>query len=418
VKSKKLIVAVFAAVALLFSFGVAVEKASADTLLFPWVIKSTTVTTMLSVVNTAGGSTACTTRLHYQYWYKNTTANGKTESCSPEDFSRQTSQNDLVSFDAAGLINSGGALFNDNPGHNGNVTYIPNDFSMVDPPAPRRAFLLVDNNDSCFTDGKFDASLYGEALVIQLTQGAAWGYVAYNASRGFQSESDPVFFSDENDMQGEVLRSPRANDNEYNQTEWTPVVIYPLTTFKTKFFVTPANWVAGQRSSNANSRLQLCLDPEAVNNAGNADNLPTNPLCIHNGFYDNDEGEVSGGGPVNVVCTAAFDVDEDPAAGNTLLNLSQINYLKIFGGNAWAFVRSYHGSFNPFAPIDPSAGFKNTWRSDSIVGKLDYTEAATTIGNSSSIPGAINNFNWIRNSKSINHFDGDTVHGINFIELD
>lgn len=413
-KSKKLIVAVFAAVALLFSFGVAVEKASADSILFPWIIKSTTVTTMVSVVNTAETTSSCSgsPQLHYEYFFKNSTANGKTESCGVSSFSRDTSTLDLVSFDASGLISAGGALFNDNPGINGNVTYTPNNFSLLSAAAPRRSFLIVDNNfPNCF-DGMFRASLYGEALIIQLSQGAAWGYVAYNGSRGQQTPPTPLLYSDVNDMQGEVLRSPRANDSTVSDVEFTPVVIYPLTTFKTKFFVTPANWKIGQRTGVANSRIQLCLDPEANNTAPNADGLATDPTCIHSGIYDNDEGELDGNTPVNVVCTAGFDIDEDPSLGNTILTQSQIDYLKIAGGSAWTYVRSMHGSFTPTPGIPPSA---TNISSDSIVGKLDYTEAPITIGSSSSIPGAINNFTWIRNSKSLESFSLD--HGINEIDI-
>lgn len=417
-KSKKLIVAVFAAVALLFSFGVAVEKASADSILFPWVVKSQTVTTLISVVNTSGlptissGNFSCLLpghgpSLHYQYWYKGDNVTG---GCLSQDTTAPTSENDLVTFDAAGIIGGGNAVFNDPTDYG--------DLSMSAAPVPSRAFLIVDNNQPC-TD-RFHASLYGEAVVIQLTAGAAWGYVAYNASRGEADEDEAMFFSDENDMQGEVLRSPRGGDglSGFFDAEATPAVIYPLSAFKTKFFMTPANYYAfGQRFGGANARLQLCMDPSPVNTGTTTD--PDDgfvdmigPQCAHGGIFNNDEGEVSGANPLNIVCTAAVDISVTDA----LLNLAAINYLNS-GRSAWAYVRSMNGTFQADPSISPNLSTRRARRSDMIVGKLDYSEATITI-ESTTIPtqggiGAINTFNWIRNNISK---DGQSLdHGINNI---
>jgi predicted cobalt transporter CbtA len=66
------------ALALTFAF-VGVKDASADALLFPWITKSSTVSTLVSVVNTTNiDATAAADQLHYQYWYKQTTANTQT----------------------------------------------------------------------------------------------------------------------------------------------------------------------------------------------------------------------------------------------------------------------------------------------------------------------------------------------------
>src|SRR4030065_1739607 len=88
---------------------ITVKFARADAILFPWVVKSQSVSTIISVANTAGiGGTyeyqSIPFRLHYQYWYKLTTANSNTETCTNHSFNQDTSKNDVVSFDAAGNI--------------------------------------------------------------------------------------------------------------------------------------------------------------------------------------------------------------------------------------------------------------------------------------------------------------------------
>ena len=105
----KVLIAVLVALCMLFSFGT-VKNAQADQILFPWIVKSTAVSTIISVVNTAGSNLGWNYQgvdqiLHYQYWYKNSTANGQTEACTNQSFKRPTSKDDLVIFDAAANIN-------------------------------------------------------------------------------------------------------------------------------------------------------------------------------------------------------------------------------------------------------------------------------------------------------------------------
>lgn len=96
----------------------------------------------------------------------------------------------LVTFDAACNINGGQALFND-PSPYGGASFCLNEAS------PRRAFLLVDNNTPQFvTDGvNLDGTLYGEAIVMELQSGAAWGYIAYNAWGTGQTASQMQYIS-------------------------------------------------------------------------------------------------------------------------------------------------------------------------------------------------------------------------------
>ena len=105
-------------------------------------------------------------------------------------------------------------------------------------------------------------------MVIELSQGAAWGYIAYNGSGGgpFGPGSGPLSFSDGFDMQGEVMRSPRYFDDasDGDELETTPAVLLPLSSFQTKIYVTPVNYALseygsgpGTRNTCSNSRVEV-----------------------------------------------------------------------------------------------------------------------------------------------------------------
>jgi len=99
-----------------------------------------------------------------------------TGDCVSLSFIRNTFDGDLVSFDASGVLNGGNALFNDPNTYNG-------DFSMGDSySGPRRGYLLVTNSDASGTsvDVGHDQALGGEAIVMDIATGAAWGYRAIN----------------------------------------------------------------------------------------------------------------------------------------------------------------------------------------------------------------------------------------------
>src|SRR5208337_2311528 len=189
------------AVTVLLSFGAAVKDAKADVIMFPWIVKT---------AEAVGGADSLNNPvLHYQYWGKDGST-GQTDVCNEVDFERPTSKDDIVMFDAAGNMNSGQALFEPIPSQPTHVNYAGANFSYV-ATVSARAFLLVDNNiPQVFTDdllaSNADGTLYGEALVVDLGAGAAWGYIAYNASGGVREGSQaPVSFADGQDVLGEVL---------------------------------------------------------------------------------------------------------------------------------------------------------------------------------------------------------------------
>lgn len=457
---KKLILALMLSV---FVLGLGATSAMADSIMFPWVSKNTNVTTLISVVQTSEITATCrqnaqnTAQLHYQYWYKpachpsspaGTCVANLTGICEEHDIFVPTSQNDIVSFDAAGNMNTGKPLFNDYPGYRGTVDYGTNvDFSLATViESSARAFLLVDNNNDCFSDWD-EATLYGEAIIFELDNGAGWGYVAYNGVGGgmYGPNDEPTLgFMDGADLQGEVLRSPRWDDStdsdEGEELEATPTVLLPLQKFKTKMFMTPTNYARsitafdpeaetidfdglsiGARNGASNARLMFCTNPETVGSFPRPDFCGTltqnladscqsnNDALCTGGIYDNDEGIISCQTcRVNVVCTAALDISADPTALNgsesSLLNSSQKTYLTTYGGQAWTYVRSMVGSF---WPVDAVGGRNPNTMSDMIVGKLEYTEGPINISGEV-IGGEINDFKWIRNSGSL-WLDGTTM---------
>jgi hypothetical protein len=343
----------------------------------------------------------------------------------------------LVAFDASGAINGGNALFNDT-----GIAY-GGRFDMTSAPATARAFLLVDNNDTENFENYDYASLYGEAMVIELGSGAAWGYVAYNGSYGGPNTPTAIPFNDGVDLQGEVMRSPRYFDSaDSSELESTPAILMPLTSFQTKFFVTPVNYAdweygtgPGVKNTCSNSRIEFCLDPRPADGvfpingtcpsglgdltlSGENCQHTGDAVCRHSGIWDNDETPLDGNSPVDVVCTTALDI----STPGQLLTTAQIDYLTTMegeaptGGNGWTYVRSMVGSFFPAGAL--GARNVNT-ESDSIIGKLQYSDAQhPLVINGVTVPGSVNDFQWIRNSASQYDGDWDMTRAINAIIQD
>jgi len=320
-------------IALLVSSGSLSGKAFADAILFPWIVKSNTASTLISVVNTAGTIPGTypndvIPKLHYEYLYKSSINNGDTELCVDYDFLRPTSVNDLVSFDASGIMDGGKALFNDDP-------YGDQNFSLL-PTAPRRGFLIVDNNTDILSelDQNVDGTLYGEALIIDTAVGMTWGYTAYNAR--FAGEAahpyDQVSFNDGHDYQGEVIGA--------NETART--VILPPSEFNTKFYVTPIG-INGQRSGTINTRVFLSYDPD--------------PLSTSNGgMFLNNELPISFNEKVNVVCTTALTLDK-------LISQAAYTIFAASGNQGWAYIKTELGS---------TAGNNISKSSQAVIGKLEW----------------------------------------------
>lgn len=370
----KAFLAVLVALAMLISFGATVKDAKADAILFPWIVKSSAVSTLVSVVNTAGISDFpgdYDARLHYQYWYKRSTANGQTELCDPVSFKRPTSKDDIVTFDAAGNINDGKALFND-PSPYGGQSF------RLNAEAPRRAFLIVDNNTPAIVRAGTNVmgTLYGEALVLELAGGAAWGYVAMQTAGGVaSSQTSQVIFA--NPLKPfQVLNTTNADTPVYPGV----TTILPPDIATTKFFMTPIDLTAGgddataatgQRKGNINTRVQLVVMDQSI------------PGTYYGGMYDNDENIIDFIRIKNIVCTSADDF-------KALITEAAFNMFKATGGQGWSYVRTRNGNIDQ-SPLNNTA---DNPESAMAIGKLEYTTSGMAI-DGKTVPGTFNNFIWI-----------------------
>lgn len=428
----KVFISVLVALTMLLSIGATVKDANADAIMFPWVVRSDTVTTLISVVNTSQAlSEACgfsgpffiPGTLHWEYYFKSTTANGQTERCTEHNFESTSSKDDMVTFDVAGVFNNGLALFND---FGSNPQFVA-DFTLpVD--NPRRAFLLVDNNTDTYVDfgTNGDGTLFGEAMIIERGSGAAWGYIAYNARGGVRLDMADddlnLSFADDDyrDMLGEVI-----GDDDDGLCEMSPMTVLPPDLVNTKIFVTPTGSSNNdgacpggdnnQRMGNINARIQLCSNPGPD---------PADPDCDcppgGGGIWNNTEGRVSFQLKKNIVCTSADALE-------ALMGSTAYNSFKNSGKAGWTYVDADRGNLNNGLPNDIYC------ESDEfIVGKHEFASGDTRFdGDYITDPPVgvdkadlnINNFVWLRNNRNYLNFCQDNVGdwrcdpdgGLNFI---
>lgn len=314
------------AVAVAATLGITVAgigTAQADEILFPYIVTSATVTTLVTTINnvTALDSSAATpTKLHYRYWYKNgARAENNAATCEEVNRTLPSSANDVVTIDVGGKIKKDnlGILFEDVkvstlPASDGRG-YGAASFSLLAGlTQPVRSFLVVDNNDFTTTESFFRTSdsIAGEAIVLEFVNGAAWGYSAYNASGRFDangSRTNAYDFSDFVETTGEVLSGQAGRG-------FVPVAVAPRFVdgdptkgddVITKFFVTPIaqstfstatnTWVppvGGQLRGDLTTRVRLAVQDQDLGAAV---------------MYDRDEAPISGQVPQSVTCVGAVD---------------------------------------------------------------------------------------------------------------
>jgi hypothetical protein len=306
------------ALCLIFS-SMTAGYAHADAIMFPWVIKTDTVSTIISVVNTAQGDPILDDTLHLQYYYKvpqpNTNdVNHPENLCNEYDFLCTISENDIVSFDASGIINGGLPLWNDDDPFHPNDPIFVNDFALP-VEGPVIAYLLVDNNTQSFVEEgtNVDGTLYGEALIVDVQSGTLWGYTAYNSryTETATDFNDQVYFDDGKDFQGEVI-----DEAEHG---WT--VLLPPSDYETRFLITPVS-LLGQRSRiDLNAQIYLARDTSGA----------------EGGIFLNNETPIDFVHHNNVVCTAALELKD-------MMITAVYNVFKDSGNQGWAYVKTLYGT--------------------------------------------------------------------------
>ena len=399
---KKAVIALTVCMALLLSLGSWVKDASADAIMFPWIVRSADVTTVISVVNTAetdaeaSGLPFHNNRIHVEYWHKLTTANDQEEMCTEYNYEASSSKDDMVTWDIAGHFNSGLPMFND---ESNEVIGVPDmTLAVAD---PRRGFLLVDNNtealveSGCLGDVDYtnifgcnvDGTMYGEATIIEHKTGAAWGYIAYNAWGGQRDPLDPqgqdLEFADTADQQGEVI-----GDSETTQT-----TLMNPNDATTKLFVTPVGWDdewfddmdLDQRRGNWNVRVQLCRFPEREGENGTE---PYTGDCTGGGIWNNEEGGFSFTEKKNIVCTTADNIVDFFGGAGT----SAYTQWVASGKAGWAYLVTHTGNINERDGVEAFIGID-----EAVIGKLEFGTGLSWDGG---IADTINTFVWLRDKSS------------------
>lgn len=243
--------------------------------LWPHVVFSPSVTTVVSVINS---DTSVTTPddLHYIFWYKDIDpASSDTppnlRACDEVNVFLPTSPNDIQSIDLGNVFGATtlGVLFND-PSFNNDWAGAGRSFALAAATgvSPLRGYLVVDNSD---TAGE---NISGDALVLEYTNGAAWGYFAKT------DENDD--FSDDGIPDGDSAQ----------------VSAKPFEEVTTAFMTTPVGPLMADVGDYA-AELELTI--QGFGGAGV--------------MYDRDENPVSGSIPQEVVCVGRVEAADLVTSG-------------------------------------------------------------------------------------------------------
>ncbi|MEA1051512.1 hypothetical protein U5801_17110 [Lamprobacter modestohalophilus] len=249
------------------SSGAAVAGAG----LWPHVVNSPSVTTVVSVINSDTSPTSPDT-LHYILWYKNidpdTSATPPNlRACEEVNVFLPTSPNDIQSIDLGNVFTDPtedprlGVLFND-PSVNNDWAGSGRTFALAQAAntTPLRGYLVVDNSD---TAGE---NVSGDALVLEYATGAAWGYYA-------KTDSGDDF-----------------EDEGISHLDSAQISAKPFAQIDTSFMVTPVG-----------------PDMSLVGNYTADINLNVGGISV---MYDRDENPVSGANPATVRCVGRVEATD------------------------------------------------------------------------------------------------------------
>lgn len=206
----------------------------ADHLLFPFVVANQgSVATLVSITNMA------TTHgyLRYRYFYKFATDRDD-DQCNQYEFIRSTYPGDVVTFDVSGTMNGGIPLNYDQDFYEGK-------FNMPYTPPAVRGYLLIDHydNDTKQSSKQGANTLMGQATVLEVQTGSAWGYRAINDTK---TDEKPDFSKSSG-----IISTDQSVPFTFNPpapSQWT-----------TKFFITPVGADMTGASGQYSSRLKFTI---------------------------------------------------------------------------------------------------------------------------------------------------------------
>ena len=338
---------------------------AADVVMFPYVVNSATVTTVVSIIdrgdaatprynasgvigNIAGGAN----RLHWRLNYKgNANATNNAALCEEVNYYLPTSPNDIQTVDLGAHFGSttSGVLFND-PSINNNwkagigiLTYA----LASQAGSQARGVLFVHNADGdAILGGSPVQTIQGDAMVFEFANGAAWGYAGVLTNQDAVTGNTAAAF----DYSGVAAA---------NSTTGTVVSFMPTAETTTRLFVTPVNTVGTMLGADGSSTPgwdRLTARVGLRTGAGVA--------------FDRDENLVSGTTPANVTCVGAADVSG-----------------LMTGGAAAVLGSGGYGLLNVALGTGVGGGFLNTNRAHVI--KLEFSAGGTF--NGTAVTGVFNN---------------------------
>ncbi len=233
----------------------AAAASAASQLLFPYVIKDSNRTTLVTVIGN-GQPVNAGAQLRVQYWTKSLTA-ANTAACEPNSSELSFTDNDIVTFDTAGLLGPG-PLFGDTT----NSAPLGTSISYA---APRHGYLVVDWNPD-------DIAFAGSWIEIDLANGGAHGDAAIRS--GIADD-----FTITEDNKALYVGLP----DTATVTTARAVPFWPPSTASTVFTVTPLG--SAMRTVENNQMVSQILN--------------SNPT---QGAYDRNENGIDGTVPQTVRC--------------------------------------------------------------------------------------------------------------------
>lgn len=344
----------------------AAHKYDSSGLFFPHLVGSSTLASIVSVMNVEGGFGDTTNgNLHLRLWSKkyadktdidgNVLKKAYELECGERNTLLTTSYNDIATFDVYGTFGQQespkgllfeGNLEEDNVDQTNNIS-----FSVgAALPKPQRGFLLVDNSGDTA-----EAALFGEAFIFDFANGATWGYMAY--SRPVSADYDRFNFASAGMPAG----------------GFAPIALMPFDEFATGLMVTPVD-----RNQNAGDLMAEIGLYYAANEAGGL-----------LGMYDRDENPLSGGEPVEVTCIGRVDPK------------NILSPFDSWADGGWTTVVVNAGGAGAACAEEDVAIDGRCWHPGAVVYKLEYNLGNTF--NGEAVGGTFNNAIELESARGLQH---------------
>jgi hypothetical protein len=336
---KKLSVAVAFAAGSMAMGGM--QAAQADSVFFPYISGSDTVTSIVSVINTSSRNYEVSGNgnyLQYTMYFKQAPNAENDDVCNKIDTRLPTSKNDIQTIDITdrfGTPGDLGVLFDD-PSVNNQWMQAGRNYALAKNRTPFRGYLVVDNAASERRNRTGEPTLTGEAFMFEFANGSAWGYQAYHQV-GDDNPSARPYRGSEFDYEFAASASPST------------VNMMPFDEFDTSFLVTPIN-IIGYTAPSGKDGVDENMRPQPTNYfQAEIDLQSPNRETGTFALYDRDEVPVSGTTPQRVTCVGKV-------AARDLLSPGTADAELLKGG--WGYIVNRRTNVidqatgNPLAPAD------------------------------------------------------------------